>query len=217
MKKFQVCTLSLLLGSTFALTQVSRAASNEPPLFIQVKQVTRWFVGKFDNAEQVANQPNVPLITMSNCMVRLEGKNISRHSRAVYLEQKTNGVPFRVRFYSFSKGDKGVKLSIRRFVDEDQVLGICDSPKSQRVVSMDNIVTQSCEVEVTREAQSYSGNNEPDGCPTTIFPGGKVVSEVTIKRRGTDSLDKFFDAEGNEKSGTEIEFRRIPFKKRISS
>ncbi|MDJ0615577.1 MAG: chromophore lyase CpcT/CpeT [Calothrix sp. MO_192.B10] len=215
MKKFQACTLSLLLGSTFALTQVSRAASNEPPLFIQVKQVTRWFVGKFDNAEQVANQPNVPLITMSNCAVRLEGKNISRHSRAVYLEQKTNGVPFRVRFYSFSKGDRGVKLSIRRFVDENKVLGICDRPIFQRVVNTDNIVTQSCEVEVIREARSYSGNNEPDGCPTS-FPGGKVVSEVTIKRRSIDSLDRIIDADGNQRFGTEIEFRRIPSNKRKS-
>ncbi len=210
MKKFQVYTLPFLLGSTFLLTQVSRANSNGPPLPIQVKQVTRWFVGEFDNTEQVANEPDVSLITMSNCTVKLAQQNENRQSPTVYLQQETNGVPFRVRLYSFSKSQTGVKLSIRRFVNEESVLGMCDrSKKSERVVDIANVETQSCEVEVNWQPGQYSGNNEPEGCPAS-FPGRKVVSEVTIRGHGTDSLDRIIDGQGNQIFGTEIKFRRIP-------
>ena len=210
MKKFPVYTLPVLLGSTFLITQVGRADVSGPPLSIQVKQVTRWFVGEFDNTKQVANDPDVPLITMSNCRVKLAQPNQNnRKNPTVYLQQETDGVPFRVRLYSFSKSQTGVKLSVRSFVDEESVLGMCDRPKFQRVVDMENVVTQSCDVEVNWQPRRYSGNNEPEGCPTS-FPGGKVVSEVTIKRRGTDSLDRIFDAQGNQLFGTDIKFRRIP-------
>ncbi|MDJ0675903.1 MAG: chromophore lyase CpcT/CpeT [Calothrix sp. MO_167.B42] len=210
MKKFPVYTLPFLLGSTFLLTQVSRADVSSPPLSIQVKQVTRWFVGEFDNTKQVANEPEVSLITMSNCRVELAQQNQeNRHTPTVYLQQETNGVPFRVRLYSFSKSQTGVKLSIRRFVNEESVLEMCTRPKSQRIIDMANVETQSCDVEVNWQPGRYSGNNEPEGCPTS-FPGGKVVSEVTIRGRGTDSLDRIIDSQGNQLSGTEIKFRRIP-------
>ncbi len=209
-KKFQVCTLPFLLGSTFALTQVSRANSNTPPLPIQVKQVTRWFVGEFDNTKQVADEPDVSLIKMSNCTVKLTEQDETGQSLNVYLQQETNGVPFRVRFYSFSKSETGVKLSIRRFINEETVLGMCTRPKSARIVNIANVATQTCEVEVNWQPGLYSGNNEPEGCPTSTS-GGKVVSEVTIRARGTDSLDRIFDGQGNQIFGTEIKFRRIPF------
>ncbi|WP_414565748.1 MULTISPECIES: hypothetical protein [unclassified Anabaena] len=55
---------------TFLLTVLvfpSRAVAFAPPLATQVKEVAQWFTGFFDNAQQVASNPNVPLITMSNC------------------------------------------------------------------------------------------------------------------------------------------------------
>ncbi|HEY9729432.1 MAG TPA: chromophore lyase CpcT/CpeT [Chroococcales cyanobacterium] len=206
MNKLKACTLTVLL-STLTVVQQSRAATIAPPLESQVEQVADWFTGSFDNAQQIASNPSVPLITMNNCEVQLAGANPTNETQNVYLEQSSTAFN-RVRFYSFSEGTSAVTLSIYSFVNNNVLSGLCNRPESERVVNISNILTAtSCNVELFWEPTRYIGNNAPTGCPTSS--GGKVVSNVEVFGDRIDSLDRIFSANGTLIAGTPIEFRRI--------
>ncbi len=95
-------------------------------------------------------------------------------------------------YYFFSNNDSQVTISINHFLDETSLLGLCDRPQFQQVINAKNIDAFSCEVNLSWFPNSYVGNNSPTGCPTT-FPGGKVVSDVSIKPNLVESLDRVFD------------------------
>lgn len=206
--QLKLCTLStLFLSVTFA--QQSHAATMAPPVSFQVEQVAEWFTGLFNNTKQVADNPMIPPITMSNCAVELVGGELMENTETVYLEQTTGGFPFRVRFYSFfSNDDSQVTLSIRRFINETPLIGLCDRPQSEQVINATNLDYFSCEVNISWLPNRYVGTNAPEGCPTT-FPGGKVVSEVVITPNQINSLDQVFDGNGNLLFGTPIAFHRV--------
>lgn len=204
MKKLQVCSLTVLF-STVAFVPNSWAAV--PPLSTQVTQVASWFSGLFNNADQVASNSMIPFITMSNCGVELANTNPTNDVETLFLEQTTGGSPFRVRFYSFGVEDSQLTLSVSSFLDQTPLLGLCDRPQAERVIDPGNILTESCDVNLSWEPTRYIGTNAPDGCPTS-FPGGKVVSDIEIFADGSNSLDQIFDANGNLVFGTTIEFRQ---------
>ncbi len=205
-----ISTLSFLfINVIFAQKSQSATITSAPPISFQVNQVSQWFTGLFDNTKQVASNPIVPPITMSNCQVKLVGDELMENTETVYLEQRTGGFPFRVRLYSFfSNNDSQITISINRFLDETSLLGLCDRPQSQQVINATNIDDFSCEVNLSLFQNSYVGNNSPTGCPTT-FPGGKVVSDVSIKPNFIESLDRIFDGNGNLLFGTPIAFKRL--------
>lgn len=205
MNKIRAYTLTFLL-STLTFTQESSAATIAPPLSAQVEQVAQWFTGSFDNAEQVASSPSVPFITMSNCEVQLVGANPVDETQNIYLEQRSTAFE-RVSFYSFSQENSAVMLSVRSFVNQDLLSGICNRPEPERFVNTSNIVATSCDLEFIWQASRYIANNAPDGCPTRS--GGRVVSNVVIGDSRINALDQIFDARGNLIVGTPIEFRRI--------
>ena len=206
MNKIKAYTLTILL-STFAFVPKTRAATIVPPISQQVNQVGSWFTGFFDNRQQVASNSSVPLITMYNCEVQLQGINSVDSSQTIYLEQTTGGFPFRTAFYSFSEGSSGVELSVSRFIDPNPLIGLCDRPASERVVDLDNISPQSCDFQLAWQPELYTANNAPNGCLTAS--GLKVVSDVTIGKRAIDSLDLGFDLNDKLVFGTKIEFLAV--------
>ncbi|AFY54647.1 hypothetical protein Riv7116_2116 [Rivularia sp. PCC 7116] len=70
-----------------------------------------------------------------------------------------------------------------------------------------NLIPVSCDLEITYEPNFYTGNNAPDGCPTSS--GGKVVSQVTIRENSIDALDQIFNSQGDLIVNTPIQYRRI--------
>ena len=208
--KLKICTLSaIFLSITLAQKSHGATITSTPPVSFQVNQVSQWFTGLFDNTKQVANNPIVPPITMSNCTVKLVGGELIKNTETIYLEQRTNGFPFRVRLYSFfSNDDSQVTINISRFIEETSLLGLCDRPQSQQVINATNIDTFSCEVNLSWFSNSYVGSNAPVGCPTTL-PPGKVVSNVLIKPNIIESFDRVFDINGDLLFGTPIAFHRI--------
>ncbi|MCW5315047.1 CpeT/CpcT protein [Nostoc sp. KVJ3] len=205
MHLLKVSILTVLI-TTFSSVQQSRADTIAPPIKTQVHEVAQWFTGLFDNAQQVANSPDVPLITMSNCSVQLDDINPVADTQNVYLEQESPGFE-RLRLYSFSEGNSAVNLSISSFLNENAVRGLCNHSQSTRTVSINNVEKNTCNLQLFSEANSYIGNNAPNGCITT--DGFKVVSDVTIEQSSIDSLDKIFDSKGNLLIATPIEFRRV--------
>jgi CpeT/CpcT family (DUF1001) len=203
MKKLKAYFLTVVLS---ILVVPSRAVALAPPIDIQVKEVAQWFTGLFDNTKQVESNPTAPVITMSNCSVELTDNTLFTNSQNIYLEQKSSAFE-RIRFYSFSEGNSGVNLNIRSFANNDILRGLCNQPKQQRIIDINNIVaTVSCDISLIWDNNRYVGNNNPNGCSTSF--GGKVVSSVTFFANGIDSLDQIFNANGNLLVSTPIEFRR---------
>ena len=199
-------SISTVLFTTFACVQQSLANTVAPPIQTQVREVAQWFTGFFDNTQQVINSPYVPLITMSNCSVQLDDTNPLADTQNIYLEQESPRFE-RLRLYSFSEGNSAVNLSISSFLNENTVRGLCNHSKSTRTVSINNVEKNTCNIQLFLEANSYIGNNAPNGCITSN--GFKVISDVTIEQSSIDSLDKIFDAKGNLLVATPIDFRRI--------
>lgn len=205
LKCFKTSFALIATASTFAFAPASRAATIAPPLSVQVTQAAQDFTGLFDNAEQVASNPSVPLVAISSCGVQLAGGNADE-TQNVYFDQESVGFQ-RVRVYSFSPDNSAVKLSIRSFVNNDLLSGICNKPESERIVNISNIIPASCDLDLFWEPSRYTGNNAPNGCPTST--GGKVVSRVSVWDSGIDSLDQIFTANGVLITNTLIAFRRI--------
>ncbi|MBH8572019.1 chromophore lyase CpcT/CpeT [Nostocaceae cyanobacterium CENA369] len=204
MNLLKVYALTVIL-SGFTLAQANRAtAITVPPLETQVKQVAQWFTGLFDNSQQVASNPSIPLITLSSCSVQLTDANPVIGIQNIYLEQKSIN---RFRLYSFSQGNSAVNLSIRAFDSSYPVSGLCNRPESEQVIDSSKVLGTSCNLELFWQSTDYIGNNAPNGCPTSS--GGKVVSSVTVSKIEIDSLDKIFTANGNLLFATPIEFRRV--------
>lgn len=204
MNKLKAYGLTVLL-STFTFIQASQAATIAPPLEEQVQETAQWFIGVFNNAQQVTSNPSVPFISMSNCGVQLDSNASSNEIQNVYLEQR--GAIARQRLYSFSRGISAVELSVRSLVNPDILNGICGEPESQRIVNTSNLLATSCNLEILWEPSRYVGTNAPNGCPTST--GGKVVSNIVFWQTGIDSLDQIFDARGNLIVNTPIQFRRV--------
>ncbi|BAY83821.1 hypothetical protein NIES267_33150 [Calothrix parasitica NIES-267] len=205
MNKFKLYALTFVL-SGFTFVNESKAANVAPPIETQVNEVTRWFTGNFDNSLQVANNPMVPLIDLSTCRVELIDGNQAANTENLYLQQQSD-VFQRNSFYSFSEGNNIVNLDVRSVINPDVLNGICNRPKSERIVNFSNLIPVSCDLEIVYEPNFYTGNNAPDGCPTSS--GGKVVSRVAIRESSIDALDQIFDARGNLIVNTPIEYRRI--------
>lgn len=204
MSKLRTYTLTVLL-STLTFAPESRAATIAPPLGEQVKQVQAWFSGSFDNSQQVASNPRVPFISMSNCAVELVGANPEGETANVYVQQEST-VFNRLRLYSISSDSSAVKLSIYSFLNPNLLQGLCDRPEQERSTNVSNLAATICDLSLVWEPTRYYGNNAPNGCRTST--GGKVVSEVAIWESAINSLDRIFDANGNLLVATPIEFRR---------
>jgi hypothetical protein len=100
--KLRGYTLTVLF-SGLGLPQQSHAATIAPPLLTQVQEVAQWFTGSFSNAQQVAGNPSVPFITMSNCPVQLNGDNPADETQRIYIYLQQQSTVFnRVAFYPSS-------------------------------------------------------------------------------------------------------------------
>jgi hypothetical protein len=193
------------LFAGFVFPQQSHAAELRP-ISAQIQEVVQWFTGRFDNANQVASNASVPLISMNNCQVQLDGAGGIDGTQNVYLEQNSAGFD-RVRFYSFGLGSGVIDLGIRSFINSSSLIGLCDRPVSERIISQNNLAAAVCSLDLTYEQNRYVGNNAPAGCATTT--GGKVVSNVSIEANTINSLDQIFSSSGQLLVNTPIQFRRI--------
>ncbi|BAY27299.1 hypothetical protein NIES2100_71220 [Calothrix sp. NIES-2100] len=204
MNQLKAYALTFLLAG-FVFPQKSLAADT-PPLADQLKEIIEWFTGKFNNAQDVASNPSVPFISMTNCQVQLDGDSGTNGTQNVYLEQ-SSPVFNRVRFYSFGLGSGAIDLGIRSFINSSSLSGLCDRPPSQRIISQNNLAAAVCSLNLTYQDNSYVGRNEPNGCPTST--GGKVVSNVSIQANSINSLDQIFSSSGQLLVATPVNFQRI--------
>lgn len=196
-----VTTMFLLVGF---LAQKPANAAIATSILEQVNEVAGWFTGKFNNAEQVNQNPSVPSITLSTCPVQLANSTAPIGTQNLYLEQPEIN---RFRLYSFEPGNDNINLNIRSFLNPGSLSGICQEPVANRIVNQNDLNSFVCNLALFQQPGSYIGSNAPTGCPTST--GGKVVSYVTFKPDSTLSRDQIFNSFGQLIVDTPIEFRRI--------
>lgn len=170
-------------------------------------RVVQWFTGLFTNSTQVANNPDIPFLTMENCSVSGLGSG-NRAAQYVHLEQYIGGANLlRAAAYQFSPADTGVNLSVFPYLNNSAALGSCESTTPQ--INLSNLVSTSCDLSLVYKPNEFFGTNAPIGCPTRFpIPGSTVVSTVTIRANAIDSLDEFSTPFGTS-FGTPIEFQRV--------
>ena len=207
MKALQVTSLTTLF-LTVALTSSTQAAVLSPTE--QVTQVANWFIGFFDNNDQVLRNPTIPALTMKNCAISAGGAG-SPASQYVHLEQyRSDSTLLRTAAYEFSPTVAGVSLSVFGYLNDPQAIGTCEEEKP--VLDFSNLQFPSCDLSLIYEPAQFVGTNAPDGCPTFFsIPGDtvvSVVSTVTIQANRTHSFDEFFTLSGRS-FGTPIEFQQV--------
>ncbi|MCC5664312.1 CpcT/CpeT family chromophore lyase [Nostoc sp. CHAB 5784] len=143
----KVYTLTALF-SAFTFAKACATAVTAPPLETQVKQVAQWFTGLFDNSQQVATNPSIPLITLSSCNVELTNANAVTGIENIYLEQKSIN---RFRLYSFSQENSAVNLSIRAFDANYSITGLCNRLESEQTLDSSKVLPTSCNLELLWE------------------------------------------------------------------
>ena len=205
MKLFKRSILTALLTSFVVSSQAQAATLTSRE---QVSRVVEWFTGLFDNTEQVSTEPDVPFLTMENCVASPFGDIVSTDSQYVHLEQYIGGTSLlRTSGYEFSPITSGVSLKVYSYAERDAAVGTCNDPNPS--INLSNLVSPSCDLTLIYEPESFFGTNSPTGCASGFpLPGSTVVSTVEITADGVDALDRFF-ADGLPPIGTEIEFRRI--------
>ncbi len=88
-----------------------------------------WFTGLFDNTEQVSREPDIPFLTMENCVASPFGGIVSYDSQYVHLEQYIGGASLlRTSGYEFSPITSGVSLKVYSYLERDAAVGTCNDP-----------------------------------------------------------------------------------------
>ncbi|MFP4102205.1 hypothetical protein [Coleofasciculus sp.] len=90
LKTIRITSASFLtaLFTTALAAQSSQATTLSPTQ--QVEQVVQWFTGFFTNSTQVANNPDIPFLTMENCSASALGSG-NPAAQYVHLEQYIGG------------------------------------------------------------------------------------------------------------------------------
>ncbi len=174
----------------------------------QVNLVVEWFTGSFNNQQQVTQNPDVPFLTMSNCLASPVSDTPDPDSLYVHLEQYFSGTSLlRSSAYKFSPLNSGVNLQVFSYLERNDALGTCLDSNPR--LNLTNLVSPSCDLTLSYEPELFFGTNSPLGCPSG-FPvaGSRVVSTVTITANQVWALD-LFEPPNSPSFGTQIQFQQI--------
>ncbi|MBO1346093.1 MAG: chromophore lyase CpcT/CpeT [Hormoscilla sp. GUM202] len=78
------------------------------------------------------------------------------------------------------------------------LVGLCNRPEPQRVVSSSEIGNPICSVFLSPEGDRYIGQTQPGGCPTNYRGAVKITNRIILHSEGMDTTDRGFDAQGNQ-------------------
>lgn len=188
----------------FAATPVS-AVAQSVPIEQQVEDVVSHLVGVMDTSAQAASNPGAPNVRMTTCKVRVETADTSLNtgpSVFLYQEQALSrnlAKPYRQRFLRIAPSADGESVESRAFrpPTPEMLIGLCDRPKTKRVISSSNLGEVTCSVFLKPVGENYVGQTPPEGCPTNYRGAVKITNTITLHQTGMDTEDKGFDEAGN--------------------
>lgn len=196
---------SIFLGCV-ALTCLNllAACTQSVPRMHQVDEVATHLVGVMDTSAQAAANSKAPNVRMTTCQVTVkseDGKLDSPDSIFLYQEQalqKKLAKPYRQRFLRISQSDMTVESRSFKPPSPADLVGLCNRPEPQRVVSSSEIGNPICSVFLAPEGDRYIGQTQATGCPTNYRGAVKITNRIILHSEGMDTTDRGFDERGNQ-------------------
>lgn len=179
----------------------------------QVNEVVTHLVGVMDTSAQAQTNPKAPNVRMTTCKVKVEGKDTgAQTSQSVFLYQEQAmsqnlAKPYRQRFLKIAPSADGQSIESQAFKPPkpENWMGLCNQPEAKRVVSLSDMGEAKCSVFLKRDGENYVGETPAEGCPSDYKGAVKVTNRIILHKTGMDTLDRAFDAAGNQVWGAKNE------------
>ncbi|MDX2247019.1 MAG: chromophore lyase CpcT/CpeT [Bacteroidia bacterium] len=185
-----VCSLILLSCRS------SKSVSQSKP---SLEQLATWMTGKFDSADQAAEDSNYYDITLNMSRIWPDRKD----GYWLYVEQAVTAAvarPYRQRIYQLTTTPEGKYLSKvfelnnpARFVNKN------NEPAAFSTLTPDSLTERSgCVVTLLAQNGTYAGATGEKTCESNLRGAAYATSKVTLFPDRMESWDQGFDAAGNQ-------------------
>lgn len=204
--------IAIALFSSTSTAAYSRPAPNiqSIPMQQQVGEVVSHLVGVMDTSAQAQANPKAPNVRMTTCKVSVE--NTKKNPKVVFLYQEQAmsqnlAKPYRQRFLKIAPSADNQSIESQSFKPPttEALIGLCSKPEAKRVVKLNDIGAAKCSVFLKPDGENYIGETPKAGCPSDYKGAVKVTNRIVLHSTGMDTLDRAFDAAGNQVWGSKGE------------
>ena len=188
--------ISIGIFGIIAITTSSVQATPEQ----QVQAVVSHLVGVMDTSAQARNNPKAPNVRMTTCQVNIQNNTNNTPSVFLYQEQALSdrlSQPYRQRFLQITPNSNNSVQSVSfKPLNPTTLIGLCDKPQTERITS--DVGTPVCRVTIKPVGADYIGETPPEGCPANVRGAVRITNRIILHSTGMDTLDRGFDASGNQ-------------------
>ncbi|MGB7522222.1 MAG: chromophore lyase CpcT/CpeT, partial [Spirulinaceae cyanobacterium] len=152
-------------------------------------------------------------VRMTTCQVRLnEGNSSFNISNSIFLYQEQALVenlnqPYRQRILRLAPNPygEGVESKSFKYLQPEALVGLCQQPEANRVVSAQELTDVNCSVFLVPIATIYLGKTSSEGCPTNFRGATKITNLVILNAQGMETWDQGLNEKGEQVWGAENE------------
>lgn len=186
-----------------ALGAILLSSSLNAASLIDLQEVTDRLTGVLDSsAQSLANPQDYVNVRLTSCSVNIANASSGLSNEVfefLYVEQAVDWSlerPYRQRVYAIVDGGDQVVSRIHRIIGDESVIGLCQKPWADRVITADKIEASDCSVGLNLVDGNYVGTTPAGGCPTSFNGAVTATTEVSLSIEGVDSWDRGYDANG---------------------
>lgn len=211
-------TIPTLLALTWAITSATVADAlpasiqTSMPINQQVREVVSHLVGVMDTSAQAKATPNAPNVRITTCKVKVQDAGALNRPDAVFLYQEQAlsqrlTRPYRQRLLRIAPTRDNLKVESATFKPPTGAawIGFCAKPEAERIVQRKDIGETSCSVFLQPKGENYIGETSAAGCPSKYKGAVRITNRIVLHQAGMDTLDRGFDAAGNQIWGAKEE------------
>jgi len=222
--------LALAWTITSATVADARPDSNVQtlvPIKQQVQEVVTHLDGAMDTSAQAKANPDAPNVRITTCKVKVQDAGALNRPGSVFLYQEQAlsqrlSSPYRQRFLRIAPTTDNLKVESAAFKPPTGAawIGLCTKPEAERTVQRKDIGETNCSVFLQRKGENYIGETSAAGCPSNYKGATRITNRIVLHQAGMDTLDRGFDAAGNQIWGAKEEpyqFRWIDSGKSIKA
>lgn len=169
--------------------------------------------GTLSSSAQAAENDDFRPIQLQSCDVAAPGLG----STVLYVEQAVETAldkPYRQRLYVLEEVDEAtVRSNIYTLDDPASFVGLCTRGERRFVHPSEAALKEGCSVDMVLSDGVFRGETGPKSCPSSLRGASFASVAVTVSADGLDSLDRGWDADGNQVWGSEsgpYQFRAAP-------
>ncbi len=175
------------------------------PIKQQVQEVVSHLDGAMDTSAQAKANPNAPNVRITTCKVKVQDAGVLNNPDAVFLYQEQAlsqklSSPYRQRFLRIAPTRDNLKVESAAFKPPTPKnwIGLCAKPEAARIVQRQDIGETNCSVFLQRTGKNYIGETATAGCPSNYKGAVRITNRIVLHQTGMDTLDRGFDAAGNQ-------------------